>query len=142
MTSRKVLIDTNICIDAIQKRKPFDVSAQKILDLSERGIIKGFVSAHSFDTIFYILIQLYPKKSVYQAVEGLRKTVSVANVSEKEIDNAINLKWPDFEDAIHYQAAVNVGCEAIVTRNQNDFQDASLQVISPQELLMDIGDEE
>ena len=135
----KILIDTNICIDAILKRKPFDVNAQKILDLSERGVVKGFVSAHSFDTLFYILIQVYPQKNVYQAIEGLRRTVSIAPVTEQEIDEALKIKWSDFEDAIHHQAALTVGCDFIVTRNQNDFQVATLSILSPQELLAEIS---
>lgn len=122
MTSNRVLIDTSICIDAIQKREPFDVHAQIILDYSEKGIIDGLGAAHSFDTIFYILRQTASQQSVYQAIEGLRRTVDIANVSREVIDQALQLKWPDFEDAIHYQAALAAGCEAVVTRNPNDFK--------------------
>jgi len=51
----KILIDTNVCLDAIQRRKPYDIQALKILNLSETKIIKGIISAHTFETIFYIL---------------------------------------------------------------------------------------
>ena len=71
MASRKILIDTNVCIDAIEGRKPFDFNALKILEYSENRIINGFVSAHSFDTLFYILIQNSPRSNVYSAIEGL-----------------------------------------------------------------------
>lgn len=140
--ARKILIDTNICVDAIQKRKPFDINAQRILDLSERGLLKGFVSAHSFDTLFYILIRMYPQKNVYQAIEGLRRTVNIAPVTEQEIDEALKVKWPDFEDAIQYQAALSAGCDVIVTRNPNDFQEATLSILSPQELLAEMSEKE
>lgn len=139
MASRKILIDTNICIDAIQKIKPFHINAQNILDFSERETIKGFVSAHSFDTIFYILIQVYPQKNVYQAIEGLRRTVNVASLTGEEIDKALKTHWPDLEDAIHYQTALSAGCDAFVTRNPRDFQKATLPIFSPKELLSEIS---
>lgn len=142
MVPRRILIDTNICIDAIQKRKPFDVNAQRILDYSERSIIDGFVAAHSFDTIFYILIQTTSQQNVYQAIEGLRRTVDIAPVSSEVIDQALQLKWPDFEDAIHYQAALAAGCEAVVTRNPNDFKSDGLPVLSPEELLAEAREDE
>jgi|GEM_PF-1935786 len=71
MASRKILFDTNVCIDAIESRKPFDFNALKILEYSENRVINGFVSAHSFDTLFYILIQNSPRSNVYSAIEGL-----------------------------------------------------------------------
>lgn len=50
------------------------------------------------------------------------------------IDAALDLKWPDFEDAIHYRAAVSSDCEAIVKRNKTDFKQSELPVITPPEL--------
>ena len=139
MGSLRILIDTNICIDAIQKRKPFDIQSQKILDYSEKGIIDGLVAAHSFDTIFYILSQTASQENVYRAIEGLRRTVDIANVSREIIDQALQIKWPDFEDAVHYQAALAAGCEAVVTRNPKDFLSDGLPVLSPQQFLDEIN---
>lgn len=135
MVYRKILIDTNICLDVIQNRKPFNYNAHKILDYSEKGLISGFLSSHSFDTIFYILIQNSSRDSVYNAIEGLRRAVDIASVTKNEIDEALKLKWPDFEDAIHHQAAISAGCDAIVTRNPIDFKHSDLPVLTPPELL-------
>lgn len=138
MVSQKILIDTNICIDAIENRKPFDFFALKILDYAEKRKINGFVSAHSFDTLFYILVQNSPRSNVYRAIDGLRKVVSVAPVTQTVIDEALELKWPDFEDAIHYRAAIAAGCDAIVTRNPADFKKSELEVVTPRQLLNDL----
>ncbi len=138
MASRNYLIDTNICIDAIQNRNPFDFHALKILEYSENGVINGYVSAHSFDTLFYILIQNSPRANVYNAIGGLRSVVEIAPVTQRIIDEALELKWTDFEDAIHYRAAVSVRCEAIVTRNPVDFKESELEVLTPGQLLEDV----
>uniref|UniRef100_UPI0030EE913F hypothetical protein n=1 Tax=Rhodohalobacter sp. 8-1 TaxID=3131972 RepID=UPI0030EE913F len=60
----------------------------------------GLVAAHSFDAIFYILSQTASQENVYLAIKGLRRTVDIANVSRGVIDQALQIKWPDFEDAI------------------------------------------
>lgn len=135
MILNKVLIDTNICLDAIQRRKPYVVNAAKIFEKSENKKFKGFVSAHSFDTLFYILSKKWSSKRVYKAIGGLRRTIDVARVDKKVIDEAFRLQWSDFEDAIHYQAALAEDCDAIVSRDKNDFENADLQVLSPIEFL-------
>lgn len=131
----KALIDTNVCLDAAQYRKPFAITALKIFAHSEANDFKGFIAAHTFDTLFYILSKSYSEKQTYDALEGLRGTVQVCSVDKMVIDKALNLKWADFEDAIHYEAARAAGCQAIVTRNKKDFKKAELSVFSPQELL-------
>jgi predicted nucleic acid-binding protein len=138
MGFHNILIDTNICIVATQKRKPFAYNAHKILDYSERKVINGFVSAHTFDTLFYILTQNTHRDNAYMAIEGLRSTVDIAPVTKMEIDEALKLRWPDFEDAIHYHAALNAGCEAIVTRNPGDFKEGELVVLTPSQLFEEI----
>lgn len=135
MIFRKVLIDTNVCLDVALKRKPFVTTAAKIFERSERKEIAGFVAAHSFDTIFYFLRKTYTKKQTYDAIEGLRRTVTIAAVTKEVIDSAFALKWDDFEDAIHYQSAFATGCEMIVTRNETDFEKADLPVFSPSAFL-------
>lgn len=136
MAFNNVLIDTNICIDAIQGRKPFSTVAAKVLDASEKGRITGYVSAHSFDTLFYILIQTSKREHVYTAIKGLRRTIRIAPVTQDVIDKALQDKWPDFEDAIQNQAALEAGCEAIVTRHEKDFGDSTLPVLSPEGCLI------
>jgi predicted nucleic acid-binding protein len=135
MILTKVLIDTNICLDSALQRTPFDIPAAKILSLSEQKNIIGFVAAHTFDTIFYLLKNKYSTDQSYESIETIRETVQIAPVTETIIDNAMALKWKDFEDAIHYQAAVAAGCQAIITRNGKDFKKAEIPVLTPQEFL-------
>ncbi len=135
MAFKKILIDTNICIDAALYRRPYAESALKIIEGSEKGVFTGYVAAHSFDTIFYLLRSDFSKSKLYIILESLRASFSIADINKAVIDNAIQLKWADFEDAIHYQAALQANCEAIITRNKKDFKKSSLPVISPYEFL-------
>jgi len=139
MVYKNVLLDTNICLDVILDRKPFAVKSGEIINKGELGVYSAFVAAHSFDTLFYILENKIGRKRAYVGIEILRNVCLVADVSKLVIDNALKEKWPDFEDAIHYQAALNSGCNAIVTRNPSDFKKASLPVLSPQQFLAKVS---
>lgn len=135
MILNKVLIDTNVCLDAAQIRRPFATNALKIIELSQFGDLTGIVAAHSLDTMFYILNANNSKKEVYTILRGFRLAFDIATVNQSIIDAALNLEWNDFEDAIHYEAARAVGCGAIITRNKKDFEQADLEVLTPTEFL-------
>ena len=53
--SMRVLIDTNILLDALLGREPYFDNADKILKLCADKKIDGFMAAHSIPNIFYIL---------------------------------------------------------------------------------------
>ena len=48
----KLLIDTNIVIDVLQKREPWFSYSYRILERCISGIDEGFLSAHSLSDIF------------------------------------------------------------------------------------------
>lgn len=135
MTFNRILVDTNICIDAAIVRKPYVDAALKIINLSDTGEIEVKISAHSFDTIYYVLRKEFSISKRYTLIDELRSVFGVAPVTKRIIDRALKLRWKDFEDAIQHEAAIASGCDAIVTRNRSDFQEAELPVLSPIQFL-------
>jgi predicted nucleic acid-binding protein len=134
-----VLIDLNIILDALQKRKPHDADSAQVLAHAEIGDIRGLVAAHSWTTLFY----LYAKdKSPAQArvhLTQLLQFLSVAVVDQAVIEQALNLPYDDFEDAVQMMAAVRAGADYLLTRNVKDYKTAPLPVLQPAELLVLIG---
>ena len=61
--------------------------------------------------------------------------VSVAAVSEWEIQNALNLAWGDFEDSVQYSVALLNEMDGIVTRNPSDYQEANMRIWLPEQAL-------
>ena len=49
-----VLLDTNILLDVIQDRKPHADPAARVWKLVEERAVAGYVSAISFNNVFYI----------------------------------------------------------------------------------------
>lgn len=142
MIYENVLLDTSICLDVILDRQPFAVKSGEIINKAEMGLFSAYIAAHSFDTLFYILKSRIGKPRAYEGIETLWNVCQVARVNQSMIDNALKDKWPDFEDAIHFQAALTAGCEAVVTRNPADFKSDGLPILSPQQLLAEISEKD
>ena len=96
----KILVDTNIVLDVMLKREPFYKSSLEILGLTKRNDVEEYVSASAITDIYYLAYrQLRDKEVVKKLMKKLLTVVSVASVSEQEIENALSLEWNDFEDS-------------------------------------------
>jgi predicted nucleic acid-binding protein len=131
----KILLDSNIAIDAVLKREPFYISAGKVIGLSQGGI-GLFLSASAITDIYYIVRKSTGnRKTAMTLIKDLLENVNVAAVTSNEIRQAVNLDWGDFEDAVQYAVGESIAVDYIVTRNKNDFASAVLPVVSPDEFL-------
>lgn len=93
----KILVDTNIVLDVMLKREPFYKSSLEILGLTKRDNVEEYVSASAITDIYYLAYrQLRDKEVVKKLMKKLLTVVSVASVSEQEIENALSLEWNDF----------------------------------------------
>ncbi|MBM4387717.1 MAG: PIN domain-containing protein [Deltaproteobacteria bacterium] len=131
----KVLFDTNIVLDVLLAREPHVKNAALLLNLVDQGKIDGVLSATSVTTIHYLATKAVGARKAKRYLKNILAMFSVAPVDGRVIDQALELGFPDFEDAVLHQAAVSAGCAAIVTRNRKDFMKASLSVFDPAELL-------
>jgi predicted nucleic acid-binding protein len=132
----RILIDTNVILDVLLKRSPFYETAIEVLKLSARDDIQEFVSASAITDIYYIAYKnLRDKAAVRELLKKLLLIVSVAGVSEEEIQKALELEWNDFEDSVQYSVAALNEMDGIITRNVKDYSSAEMQVWEPAQFL-------
>lgn len=120
----KLLLDTNIIIDATEERNDTHKAAQLLLMLGKLGEFKLCASPSQWTDVFYILThgeQAHKQDKAKQILKDARESVSVSMMGEAEIDKALNSAWADFEDAVVYQAAVSSKADALITNNKKDF---------------------
>ena len=133
----RILIDTNIVLDVMLKREPFYRMSLEILSLVKKDDVEEYISASAVTDIYYLAYrQLRDKGIVKNLMKELLTVVSVANVSEQEIENALSLEWNDFEDSVQYSVAYLQEMDGIVTRNPNDYKESKIKVWRPEELLL------
>lgn len=136
IASMKVLIDTNIMIDALTNRDGRSGFSATVIDLCAKQVIDGYVALHSISNMYYILRKQYSDAERRTILKRYNEILKVAEVGNDVVDTAINnTAISDYEDALQYACAETVGAEYIVTRNIKDYGKAEIRAISPEELL-------
>ena len=130
----KVLFDTNIILDVLLVRDPFFALSANLLDAVESKDIDGFLCATTLTTIDYLVTKFQNKSVAKLAISKLLSLYSIAEVNQTVLNFANTSNFSDFEDAVLYFSALNVGVDSIVTRNNNDFTSANLPVYTPNQL--------
>lgn len=108
----------------------------KLLSLCEEHKIAGFVSASSITDIYY-LVRKYTHSTelAYKAIGKVLEIVKVCSFTNNDVLVAFQKKAKDFEDCLVAVCADSIHCDYVVTRNIRVFEDFSVPVISPTDLL-------
>jgi len=133
--SVKVFIDTNVLIDVLAKREPFYADSARLWTLAEQGRITAFISAISFNNIYYIVRKLRSRRTADRMMVLLRDTFSTMGVDKQILDQAIDAGFKDFEDAIQYFSALRAGAACLLTRDPKASPREDLPILSPREWL-------
>ena len=128
----KVFVDTDVCIDLLSGRQPFNKSAEILFSLADTGKLKIFVSSISFANIDYVLRSQYSTSHSRKIIANFKTLVNVLSVDNKTIDLAIASDFNDFEDAIQYCCAIENNLTTIITRNTKDFKKSTIKVVVPE----------
>jgi predicted nucleic acid-binding protein len=130
-------IDTNVLIDFLADRKPFSESATTLFDLAVKKKIKLYISAISYNNIYYILQRENKShKKTIALLELLSEDCQILDATKTILQSAMRSDFKDFEDAIQYYSGKGqVGINAIVTRNPKDYVVKDLAILSPDEAI-------
>lgn len=129
----RVLLDTNVLLDALLARPPFVRDAARIFALAERQAITGLVSAISVPTVHYVISRARDAATADGGVNQLLRLFEVASVGRAELPVAA--AFPDYEDGVIHASAVAAQADGLVTRDGQGFGSSTVRVYSPGELL-------
>ncbi len=129
-----IFLDTNILIDFLADRKPFSLYAARLFNFSLQGKAKLYVSAVSYNNIYYILRQFKSGTETLKLLDELSEMTEIADVTKNIIKKSLKSGFRDFEDAIQYYCALSLTkVDFIVTRDTKDFKKSTLSIMTPQE---------
>jgi predicted nucleic acid-binding protein len=134
-----ILFDTNIILDALLDREPFSTTAVLLMDAAEKSIVNGFLCAHSVTTIYYLMEKTKKRAFARRNVKLLLDIFAVAPVTRAILNEALNLDFSDYEDAVIHESAISINADGIVTRNSDDYRKSKIAIYSPSELISAIG---
>jgi len=131
----KILLDTNVVLDALLAREPFVAMARDIFILVENEEVEAYLCATSVTTIHYLMQRATNKAQADALIVTLLGLFEVAPVNKAILSDASTHNGTDYEDSVIYTAAKDVGVDMIITRDNTGFKNSSISVVNPSEFL-------
>ena len=132
----RILVDTNIIIDALTGREPWNQEAEQIFLMAANQIADMYITASSATDIFYILRKhLHNTEESKQVMGKLYDLFGILNVTGKDCIDALASTIKDYEDAVLENVAKTNNIDYIVTRNIKDYEMGNVTVLLPKDLI-------
>lgn len=131
----RVLLDTDVVPDYLLEREPFAQAAGELLELNSQGIFDGYIAGITPINIFYIARKIMARDKLRQALSDLLLAARVCPITHAVLNQAMILPFTDYEDAVQHASATARQLDAIITRNLDDYSNATLPVFSPTDFL-------
>ena len=131
-----IIIDTNVIMDALQERQPFDIEAKEILLRAQNADFTCYFTANAVTDIFYLYKKARDLKSARQVLDFLLATYKIVSVTHEDCVNAMAIPIGDFEDALVSACAKKVEADYIISRDDKFIGgDSPVKVIDPKEFI-------
>ena len=132
----RVLVETDVILDILQKREPFFTDSYRALRRALENDAECLISASAATDIFYVLRKsLGSAQQAKEHIDQLAQVVSFADVQGMDIHTTLMRAMPDFEDAVVDAVAERSGASYILTRNIKDFTGSVVPAILPADFL-------
>lgn len=137
----KVLIDTNVIIDALTSREPWNESAETIFIMAANHMMDMYITASSATDIYYLVRKyLHSADQAKRVMEKLYSLVGILTVSGAECIDALASSIDDYEDAVVERVSVKADMDYIITRNVKDYQQGMMKTIFPDDFIVLMND--
>lgn len=137
------MLDTNIIIDALTSREPWNKSAEKIFLMSANHTVDMYITASSATDIYYLLRKFIKDTTQSKKIMSkLYMIVGILDVTAENCMEALASSINDYEDAVVEKVASSKKMDYIVTRNIKDYKEGTVKVILPDDFIRMMEEEE
>jgi len=127
----KVLLDTNIILDAFGERQPYDTDAKEILLRIEKNRFKGYITANAVADIFYLYSKAKSNDEARTVISFLLKKLHVISVTHEDCVNAMSIPISDFEDALFAASSIKESVDYVITRDKELLAASAIPNVMP-----------
>jgi len=114
----KILIDTNVILDSLASREPYDKSADDIFDLIAQNRVEGYLNTSSVTDIYYILRKTLGDAASRSEIRKILYILQAIEITKSDCQAALDSPISDFEDALVVVCADKVNLDYIITRDE------------------------
>lgn len=139
----KILVDTNVIIDALTGREPFREAAEQVFILAANQIEDMFITASPATDIYYLTRKhLHDTDQAKNTMSKLYELFHILDVTSNDCREALSSGVKDYEDAVIACCANRNRMDYIVTRNIRGYEHSKVKALLPDELLKLISQSE
>jgi predicted nucleic acid-binding protein len=128
----RALFDTNVILDVLLDQKPHVEASAAAWAAVETGVSEGLLAAHAVTTIHCLVRKEMGVMKARRIVSTILRVFGVATVDAVVIQEALQLPFTDFEDAVTASAARLAGFDYIVTRDPKGFRGSPVRTLTPE----------
>ncbi|MBK7524374.1 MAG: PIN domain-containing protein [Saprospiraceae bacterium] len=126
---KKLFLDANVLVAVLNKEYPLFTHAARILSLAGKPGIQLYTSPVCLSIAFYFAEKKSGNTKAREKIQLLSTYISVCAMNHEMVEKTLqNRRIHDFEDGLEYYAAVNAGCNYIITENMEDFYFSEIEV--------------
>lgn len=116
----RLFLDTNILLDILLERPGYE-AALDVMQLGADGKVTLCISYLSLANIAYVLRKEFSGGILLPTLKQISSLVEVLPMDNDQLQKAILLSGPDFEDILQAVCASAAGCQVIITHNTKHF---------------------
>ncbi len=135
MTYKNIFIDSDILLDLLLVRKPFDKFSELLLQLGKNRQLNLFTSTLILANIYYLLAKNLNKNIAKDQLKILSGIIKMLPFEPENIEMALNSEHVDFEDTVQFFIAQKHKCDLIISRNIKHYKKFSLPVLTAEQFL-------
>lgn len=132
---RKILLDTNILLDAAMLERPERTAALLLLEEVAYNQAQGFLCPLSLKDVYYILSKYSNEAEARGFIKNALVLFDTVTVDQELCIQAANSDEPDFEDGIVRACAETAGVDFIISRDAAAFRKSPIKRLSAEEYL-------
>ena len=130
-------LDTNIILDFLLNRTPFDFPATQLFEAIEQKKCKAFTSPLNLVHVHYQLRKQVDELETRAILTDILKIINVVATPQNVVNQAIpDMACGDFEDAVQYAISKNYPINYLITRNTKDFPQSKDLIICEAEMYL------
>ncbi|MEM6523636.1 MAG: PIN domain-containing protein [Bacteroidota bacterium] len=132
----KLFIDANVIISVLNKEYPVFTFSSRVLSLADDTAHQLYTSPLCLAIAFYFSSKKNGDRLAKKKIGIIATYIGILSINEEITRQALNdPRAHDFEDGLQYYAAINEGCNVVITENKQDFYFSEVPVCNCEEFI-------
>jgi len=135
MTYKKIFVDSDILLDLILQRSPFNAFAKILLNQGQILKLNFCTSTLVLANMHYMIAKNFGKHLAKEHLKNLSNIIHLLPFESNDAIAALDSEHIDFEDTIQFIIAQKHNCDLIISRNLKHYKKFSLPVLTAEQFL-------